>query len=99
MLESWEVGVRYQMYTALGLVLLGLWGRTSAQPIATSLAGVMFLLGILVFSGGLYLLVLTGERTIGAIVPLGGVAMIVGWLILAVHASRANDAVGGQESR
>lgn len=90
MLNNWEVGVRYQTYTAIGLVLVGLWGSQVAGR-RVGLSAILLLLGSAVFSGCLYLLVLTGQRFLGAIVPIGGVLMIVGWLTFAYQAWNANE--------
>jgi len=79
MLDTWEVGVRYQMYSALGMIAAGLWASLQKGRSAT-IAASLFLVGVVVFSGLLYLLVLTGLPWLGAIVPLGGLAMIAGWL-------------------
>ena len=77
-LATFETAVRYQMYHALALVFLGY--RTAARPVFRGrMAGWAFTLGILFFSGSLYLLVLTGQRWLGAVTPLGGVAFLVGW--------------------
>jgi uncharacterized membrane protein YgdD (TMEM256/DUF423 family) len=86
-LHNWEVGVRYQMYHALALVLLGTlsFGRPA---LGTKTAGAAWILGILIFSGCLYLYVLTGWKQFGMIVPIGGVSLLVGWLALAVAALR-----------
>ena len=80
-LAIFEVGVRYQMYHAIALVALGF----IASKIDTSfikIAGWTFVLGIVIFSGSLYTLVLTGVRTWGAVTPIGGLAFIVGWLLI-----------------
>jgi uncharacterized membrane protein YgdD (TMEM256/DUF423 family) len=80
-LATFETAVRYQMYHALALVAVaGLMKRRSP---GTELAGGAFLVGILLFSGSLYLLVLTGESWLGAVTPLGGLAYLAGWLALA----------------
>lgn len=93
-LGDWEVAVRYQMYHALGLLVLGL--VAARRPtLAASLAGGCFMLGPLIFSTCLYLLVLShavapdGWKWLGAIVPLGGVLMIAGWVLLAAAAWQA----------
>ena len=87
MLDTWEVGVRYQMYSSLGLITLGLWGSLrKGRPV--TLAAALFLAGILIFSALLYLLVLTGQRFLGAIVPIGGLAMIAAWALFAWQAWR-----------
>ncbi|MET0152469.1 MAG: DUF423 domain-containing protein [Candidatus Binatia bacterium] len=76
-LEAFEVAVRYQMYHALAMVLAGLLGATGAAW--------CFLAGTVVFSGSLYLLVLTEQRWLGAVTPFGGVLFLAGWLLLALH--------------
>jgi uncharacterized membrane protein YgdD (TMEM256/DUF423 family) len=82
MLAVFEVGVRYQMYHAFALIAVA-WAQTRwpGTPVTTS--GILFIIGMLVFSGSLYLLSLTGQRWLGAITPLGGVALLAGWLCLA----------------
>jgi uncharacterized membrane protein YgdD (TMEM256/DUF423 family) len=85
LLAVWETGVRYHVVHALGLLAVA-WAA-ERWPSA-GLAGWIFVAGTAVFSGSLYLLVLTGQRWLGAITPLGGVAFIVGWLLLAWVALR-----------
>lgn len=80
-LAIFEVGVRYQMYHALALILLGLIGF-SIYGENLILPGIFFCSGIIIFSGSLYLLVLTNMRWLGAITPVGGVLLILGWLSL-----------------
>lgn len=79
---TFEVAVRYQMYHALGLLAVG-WVASRWPLGAIGAAGILFIVGTLVFSGSLYLLVLTGQRWLGAITPIGGLALIAGWLLLA----------------
>jgi len=88
MLGVFEVGARYHMYHALGL-LAAAWamGRWPGGPALA--AGWLFVAGTLVFSGSLYLLALTGQRWLGAITPLGGLAFMLGWAALAGAALRA----------
>jgi uncharacterized membrane protein YgdD (TMEM256/DUF423 family) len=82
LLATFEIGVRYQMYHALGLLAVGL--ALSRWPSTTTvLAGWLFIAGTLVFSGSLYVLALTGVRWLGAITPVGGAAFIAGWIALA----------------
>lgn len=81
-LVTFETGVRYQMYHALALLAVA-WAASRWPSGATTAAGWLFVLGIVVFSGSLYLLVLTGQRWLGAVTPLGGLAMIGGWASLA----------------
>lgn len=85
-LEIFETGVRYQMYHALAL-LAAAWlldkGISQAGGAAWG-----FTAGILIFSGSLYVMVSTGQRWLGAVTPIGGVAFIVGWVLLMLAARR-----------
>ncbi|MBY0274326.1 DUF423 domain-containing protein [Candidatus Binatia bacterium] len=89
MLTIFEVGVRYQMYHALALVLLGLFAGRGPSPAPIEVppgvapAAWLFVAGIALFSGSLYALVLTGTRWLGAITPLGGVSFLAGWAMFA----------------
>jgi uncharacterized membrane protein YgdD (TMEM256/DUF423 family) len=84
-LDNWDVAVRYQMYHALALIAIGVIPTTTGS-VALRVAGVLFLVGIFIFSGSLYALVLSGIKVLGAIVPIGGVAMIAGWIAFAIGA-------------
>jgi uncharacterized membrane protein YgdD (TMEM256/DUF423 family) len=86
-LETYETAARYHMYHAIALVLLGL-AATAGHPRAFDLAGGCFLVGIAVFSGGCYALALGAPKILGAIVPIGGLSFIAGWLALAFGALR-----------
>jgi len=86
MLAVFETGVRYQMYHAFALCAAA-WGFARWQSPRFIYAGGLFAAGIVVFSGSLYLLALTGTRWLGAITPLGGLAFLAGWLCLAWGAS------------
>ncbi len=86
-LEIFEIGVRYQMYHALGLFAVAYFVSRNA-PLAAA-AGWSMLFGIVVFSGSLYLLALTGASRLGAITPIGGVAFLAGWALLGLAALRA----------
>ena len=81
-LATFEVGVRYHMYHALALLAVA-WAVDRWGGPLTTAAGWSFVVGIVVFSGSLYMLVLTGARWLGAITPIGGVALILGWALLA----------------
>jgi len=78
---TFETGVRYQMYHALALLVVA-WVQAQWPSWQAEWAGYLFIAGILIFSGSLYLLVLTNTPWLGAITPLGGVAFIVGWALL-----------------
>ena len=80
-LAIFETGVRYQMYHSLGLILLGLIGFQTAQDIVFFPA-LMFIIGIIIFSGTLYLIPMTGLRWLCAVTPIGGTAFILGWSFL-----------------
>ena len=82
LLATFEVGARYHMYHALALLAVA-WAAARWPGAGVSAAGWLFVAGTLVFSGSLYLLVVTGARWLGAITPLGGLALIAGWLSLA----------------
>jgi uncharacterized membrane protein YgdD (TMEM256/DUF423 family) len=80
-----ETAARYQMYHALALVAVGLLATRGATSKALGVAGWAFFAGILLFSGSLYALALSGVRWLGAITPIGGVSFLVGWAALAAH--------------
>jgi uncharacterized membrane protein YgdD (TMEM256/DUF423 family) len=86
-LATFETGVRYHMYHALALLAVA--GALARWPSGSATAaGWCFTAGIALFSGSLYLLVITGPRWLGAITPLGGVAFVLGWGLLAWAAIR-----------
>jgi uncharacterized membrane protein YgdD (TMEM256/DUF423 family) len=87
LLTIFETGVRYQMYHALALLLVAvLLGQGLGASGLLTLAGWAFVAGVAVFSGSLYALSLTGQNLLGAVAPLGGAALIVGWGCLAAAA-------------
>jgi len=77
-LEVFDTGARYQMVHALGLLWVGLLLSFTGRP-ALRLAGWSFTVGILLFSGSLYALALSGIGGFGAVAPLGGTAFLLGW--------------------
>lgn len=92
-LEIFETGARYQMYHALALLLVALLCNSGLQtlpyeapPPTLVTAGIAFIVGVVIFSGSLYALSLSGIKWLGAITPLGGAAFLVGWGCLAVAA-------------
>jgi uncharacterized membrane protein YgdD (TMEM256/DUF423 family) len=86
LLAIWQTGVTYQFFHALALILLALWMRQTVQTATVALW--CFVLGMVIFSGSLYLLTLTGVRGLGAITPIGGVLLILGWVAWLVRAVR-----------
>jgi uncharacterized membrane protein YgdD (TMEM256/DUF423 family) len=87
MLAVFETAVRYQMYHVLALLIVAaaIGHLGDARLLVT--AGWFFFAGILIFSGSLYALALTGKGMLGAVTPLGGVALLVGWSCLALFAA------------
>ena len=88
MLAVFETGVRYHLIHALGLLAVA-WAASRWPAAWVSAAGWLLVAGIVIFSGSLYLLVMTGTRWLGAITPIGGLCLIAGWAVLAVGALRA----------
>jgi len=88
MLAVFETGARYQMYHAFALAAAA-WGWARWPQRAFTAAGVLFVAGMVLFCGSLYLLALTGERSLGMITPFGGLALLAGWLGLGWGAWRA----------
>ena len=87
MLEVWETGVRYQVWHALALLAIGILGGHSGSGSRwLSAAGWLFLVGTVLFSGSIYLLATMGWRWLGPVTPLGGTALLAGWLCLAIWA-------------
>ena len=91
---NWETAVRYCLFHAFALLMVGALAALP-QAVATrgllTAAGWAFLLGTLIFSGFLAALALSGVRILGAIVPIGGLLMLVGWACLAVAGYRAGS--------
>jgi uncharacterized membrane protein YgdD (TMEM256/DUF423 family) len=84
-LETYDVAVRYQMFHALGMILVGLLAARGTTRLVPA-AGIAFGLGILLFSGGIYAWLATDMKPFVQVVPIGGMAWIIGWLLLAVGA-------------
>jgi uncharacterized membrane protein YgdD (TMEM256/DUF423 family) len=91
MLSIWQTGVLYHLIHALVLLALGLYARATGTDIRWPAR--FFLAGILVFSGSLYALVLSGVRILGAVTPLGGVALLIGWGWVCICLSRRGESV------
>lgn len=87
--DNWETACRYAMYHALAVVGVGLLAAIrSPAPAGLAAAAWSFLAGTLIFSGCLAVLALTGIKILGAIVPIGGLLLIFGWVLLALAAVR-----------
>ena len=85
-LAIWETAVQYQMYHAIGLIVIGILMSTSiiGHVAQLSWAGNLMLAGIIIFSGSLYVLSLSGIGVLGAITPIGGVAFLAAWVMVIV---------------
>ncbi|RIL71389.1 DUF423 domain-containing protein [Staphylococcus devriesei] len=81
-MSVWEKAVNYQMYHGLGLLIIGVIGGTTS--INVNWTGWLVFLGVVFFSGSLYILALTQIRILGAVTPIGGVLFIAGWLMLII---------------
>ncbi len=89
LLEIYHTAVQYQFYHAFGLILLGLFVAQRGEEAGGAAAAWAFVVGILLFSGSLYVLALTGTKWLGAITPLGGLAFLVGWALFVWTAIKA----------
>ena len=87
-IDWFETGVHYHLYHALGILIAVLIAEFSRPTRWLRIAPLLFLIGILLFSGSLYAMALAPEgwRWLGAVVPLGGLAMIIGWIAVACGA-------------
>ena len=83
-LVVFEIATRYMMYHSFGLLIFGLLGYILNEEII-NVPGIMMVVGIVIFSGSLYLVALGGFKKFGMITPIGGVVLIVSWLIFAYN--------------
>lgn len=89
LLATYQTGVQYHLYHGLGLLLVAALVSYAPRSIASKWSGLVMQVGILLFSGSLYALSLSGIRWIGAITPFGGLAFITAWVLLALAIWRA----------
>lgn len=87
-LDIWKTGVSYEMYHALGLLAVGLLLGKAANSGLFTWSGWFMLIGIILFSGSLYVLSLTKISIIGIITPFGGVAFLAAWVLMAIGAAK-----------
>ena len=85
-LEIWKTGVTYQMFHALGILAVASLVCRAAGSTLFNWSGWLMLIGIILFSGSLYALSLTGKGILGAITPLGGVAFLAAWILMIIGA-------------
>lgn len=88
--DTFDTAVKYQFYHAIGLVLIGLLLQNCAVNAERFYhwSGYAFLIGVVIFSGSLYTICFTGIRAFGAVAPIGGTLMIVGWMLLLLAAGK-----------
>ncbi|MBP3952741.1 DUF423 domain-containing protein [Bacillus suaedae] len=84
MMKNYQTGVQYHMIHGIGLLTVGIIAMKVTNSALLNGAGWSFLIGIILFSGSLYVMALTGITKLGAITPIGGLAFIVGWVLLAI---------------
>ena len=84
MLAVWHTGVEYHVYHALGLLAVGLVAAQLPESMLLKWSGWLMLAGIVLFSGSLYALALSGERWLGAITPIGGTAFLAAWSLFVI---------------
>jgi uncharacterized membrane protein YgdD (TMEM256/DUF423 family) len=82
LLQTWHTAVLYHMLHAVALLALGLYARASGADV--KVGGALLFAGVIVFSGSLYALALTGIKPLGAITPVGGLLLLAGWAWLAL---------------
>lgn len=90
LIANYETGVRYHFYHALALFAVVIAIQRWPNSTLPVIAGWLFVIGVVIFSGSLYVMAFTGLRWLGAITPIGGVALIAGWVCLLLVAWRGN---------
>ncbi|GGA52475.1 DUF423 domain-containing protein [Paenibacillus physcomitrellae] len=90
--QVYETGVQYQMYHALALILVAILAHIWGESASLRWAARLFLIGIILFSGSLYVLSISGVKVLGAVTPLGGVAFIAAWILIVVSVLRTRQA-------
>jgi uncharacterized membrane protein YgdD (TMEM256/DUF423 family) len=88
MLNVYQTGVQYHMIHSLGLILIALLADKLGNSSMVNVSGWALFIGIVLFSGSLYALSLSGIKVLGAITPLGGVSFLLGWILLAIAAMK-----------
>jgi uncharacterized membrane protein YgdD (TMEM256/DUF423 family) len=88
-LASYGTGVTYQQLHALGLILVGVIARVTSSSPWLARAAVLFVVGIVLFSGSIYAMTFGAPRWLGMVAPIGGISFMLGWAFVALHALRA----------
>jgi uncharacterized membrane protein YgdD (TMEM256/DUF423 family) len=86
----WDTAVQYQMFHAIGLIVIGILMSKGILGPTTMLsrAGIIMFIGVIIFSGSLYVLAITQIKILGAITPIGGVLFLISWLMVILAASK-----------
>ncbi|MDH5361413.1 MAG: DUF423 domain-containing protein [Gammaproteobacteria bacterium] len=90
-LEIYKTGVLYHLIHALGIILTGIIAQHSLNAGRVVLSGYLMVGGIVIFSGSLYLLAISGQRWLGAITPIGGILFMLAWGLLALSSYKQKD--------
>lgn len=89
MLSTWSTGTHYHIIHALALLAIGIFAsKFENVPSLLTIGGWLIFAGIVIFSGSLYVLVLTGVTKFGMITPIGGVSFVIGWILIAISAAK-----------
>jgi uncharacterized membrane protein YgdD (TMEM256/DUF423 family) len=88
-IDTWNTGVLYQMFHSIGILIIGVLMGNIAASSLLNWSGWLMLIGIVLFSGSLYILSLSGIKVLGAITPLGGVAFLIAWVLLIITAVKS----------
>ena len=83
LMSTYQTAADYHIYHSLGLLLVGIIAMLAPNIAAVKISGYLMLVGVVIFSGSLYLLALTGVRWLGAITPIGGIFLLAAWAVLA----------------
>lgn len=87
LLANWNTGAHYHIIHGVALLFIGLLiSKLGEQSSWAHIAGWLFIVGIILFSGSLYLMALTQVKTLGAITPIGGVSFLIGWIMVMITA-------------
>ena len=89
MLAVYQTGVHYHLFHALGLLAVGLVATQIADSVYLKWAGWLMLVGIILFSGSLYVLSLSGLRWLGMVTPFGGLAFITAWIVFVIAIAKS----------
>ncbi|MBL0121287.1 MAG: DUF423 domain-containing protein [Betaproteobacteria bacterium] len=91
MLAVYQTGVQYHLVHALGIVLIGILVQMLPASKWLPIAGWVMVAGVIIFSGSLYALSVTGVRILGAITPLGGIALLAAWVLVGIGVAKAGQ--------